>query len=124
MSALTCPNRGKLHEDAESSGSGTGDAELPSEDSVVGRIIKLKRVQHYDMHDLKVVHLTEKVDKGFQEMKDGFKRTDRWMMLLQKAICRATDKYLFILKGGFDSANSAGLIGKKSKESGDPAQRC
>ncbi|KAI5785776.1 hypothetical protein FPQ18DRAFT_309216 [Pyronema domesticum] len=96
----------------------TGDAEpkLPSEDSIAGQVIKLKRVkeaillsveimltgcQDHEVHKLQIEHLTKKVDKGFVDMKDGFKRTDSWMMLLisavrsfiEKAIYRVTDKY-------------------------------
>ncbi|CCX04799.1 Protein of unknown function [Pyronema omphalodes CBS 100304] len=63
----------------------TGDAEpkLPSEDSIAGQVIKLKR--DHEVHKLQIEHLTKKVDKGFVDMKDGFKRTDSWMMLLISA---------------------------------------
>lgn len=107
------------YEDAEDdSNLKTGDAELklPSDDSIPGQVIRLK--QDHEVHKLKIEHLTGKVDKGFetiqgqiesvrQDLRDGFKRTDHWMMLLIGA---------FILKGGFDTANSAGSFEKKSKE--------
>jgi hypothetical protein len=75
------------YQDVEDADLKTGSAELklPSEDSVPGQVIKLKQVKQaillslentltgckdLEVHKLKIGHLTEMVDKGFERVQD------------------------------------------------------
>jgi hypothetical protein len=81
------------------------ETKLPSDHTVAGRVIKLEQVkqeilllleimltgcENHAIHQLKLDHLTEKVDQGFKDMRkdmrEGFNRMDRWMILLIGAV--------------------------------------